>query len=80
MWARADDTIGVFEPPARNSGIVGGKFLERARLKRADGAWYLQSDFYVGAKVRPARWGGVTLGFRAGWALGGCVGWRGEAA
>jgi len=48
----ADDTIGVFEPPARNSGIVGGKFLERARLKKADGVWYLQSDFFVGARVQ----------------------------
>jgi DUF1126 PH-like domain len=24
-----DDTISVFEPPIRNSGIIGGKFLER---------------------------------------------------
>ena len=25
----ANDTIGIFEPPSRNSGVVGGKFLER---------------------------------------------------
>jgi DUF1126 PH-like domain len=24
-----DDTISVFEPPVRNSGVIGGKFLER---------------------------------------------------
>ena len=24
-----DDTIAVFEPPVRNSGFIGGKFLER---------------------------------------------------
>jgi hypothetical protein len=47
----ADDSIGVFEPPARNSGIIGGKFLERAKLKKPNGEWYLQSDFHVGAKV-----------------------------
>mmetsp|Transcript_42522 Transcript_42522/g.104726 ORF Transcript_42522/g.104726 Transcript_42522/m.104726 type:complete len:627 (+) Transcript_42522:74-1954(+) len=47
----ADDTVGVFEPPARNSGIVGGKFLERGRVKKPDGTWYLQSDFYVGSRV-----------------------------
>jgi hypothetical protein len=30
----ADDTIAVFEPPQRNTGILGGKFLERRRLKK----------------------------------------------
>lgn len=24
-----DDTLAIFEPPQRNSGITGGKFLER---------------------------------------------------
>lgn len=28
----ADDTVAVFEPPQRNSGIVGGKFLQRAKV------------------------------------------------
>ena len=28
-----DDTLSVFEPPQRNSGIIGGKFLERRRYK-----------------------------------------------
>lgn len=36
-----DDTIAVFEPPLRNSGIIGGKFLERRRFKKA------HSDEYV---------------------------------
>ena len=28
-----DFTIAVFEPPQRNSGIIGGKFLERTRVQ-----------------------------------------------
>merc|ERR1712164_113299 len=30
----SDDTISVFEPPQRNSGVVGGKFLERGRIRK----------------------------------------------
>ena len=30
-----DDTIAVFEPPSRNSGVVGGRFMDRARYKKA---------------------------------------------
>ena len=29
----SDDTIAVFEPPQRNSGVLGGKYLERGRVK-----------------------------------------------
>ena len=36
----SDDTILVFEPPQRNSGILGGKFLERGRIKKPDGVNY----------------------------------------
>ena len=28
----ADDTISIFEPPSRNSGVIGGKFLERTKV------------------------------------------------
>jgi hypothetical protein len=27
-----DDTLLIFEPPVRNSGISGGKYLERSRV------------------------------------------------
>lgn len=30
----SDDAIGVFEPPIRNSGIIGGKFLEYSRIAK----------------------------------------------
>lgn len=32
----SDDTLLVFEPQQRNSGILGGKFLERGRIKKPD--------------------------------------------
>ncbi|KAJ3292887.1 EF-hand domain-containing member C2, partial [Borealophlyctis nickersoniae] len=48
----ADDTISVFEPRSRNSGIVGGKFLEKQRIMRPDGqAWYEPKDFFIGADL-----------------------------
>jgi hypothetical protein len=30
----ADDTVSVYEPQVRNSGIIGGKFLERSRIAK----------------------------------------------
>merc|ERR1719238_1504556 len=45
----ADDTVAVFEPPQKNSGIVGGKFLERTRIKKPQShEYYSQADFYTG--------------------------------
>lgn len=49
----ADDTIAVFEPPVKNSGLVGGKFLERGHVKNAEtGGRFSGADFYTGAQVR----------------------------
>lgn len=55
----SDDTILVFEPPVRNSGIIGGKFLERCRIKKPNqplystqmSEYYLAKDLFVGAHV-----------------------------
>ncbi|KAI9209542.1 uncharacterized protein BJ171DRAFT_453694 [Polychytrium aggregatum] len=48
----ADDTIAVFEPHQRNSGIIGGKFLEKGKIRKPDGTtYYGTSDFYVGARL-----------------------------
>lgn len=55
----SDDTVLVFEPPVRNSGIIGGKFLERCRIKKPGqpnysttmSEYYLAQDLYVGANV-----------------------------
>jgi len=55
----SDDTIAVFEPPQRNSGVIGGKFLERGRIKKPGqelfksdmSEYYRAQDLYVGATV-----------------------------
>ena len=48
----ADDTVAVFEKALRNSGIIGGKWLSRARLKNLDtGRYFDKGDFFVGAVV-----------------------------
>ncbi|XP_048826270.1 EF-hand domain-containing family member C2 isoform X2 [Brienomyrus brachyistius] len=48
----SDDTISVFEPPQRNSGVIGGKFLERRRVKKPDQELLKSeaSESYVGAR------------------------------
>jgi len=46
----ADDTIGVYEPPARNSGFMGGKFMERCRVKEPGcDHFYKPTNMYVGS-------------------------------
>ncbi|KAL4656835.1 EF-hand domain-containing family member C2 [Arapaima gigas] len=55
----SDDTISVFEPLQRNSGLLGGKFLERRRVKKpgqevfkSEPSQYFQAkDLYVGVHV-----------------------------
>lgn len=47
-----DDTISVFEPPIRNSGMIGGKFLERGiKYKTGTEEQYTYKDLYVGAEI-----------------------------
>ncbi|XP_071286357.1 EF-hand domain-containing family member C2 [Agelaius tricolor] len=55
----SDDTISVFEYAERNSGIAGGKFLERSRIKKPGqelfksepSEYYQAQDLFVGARV-----------------------------
>ena len=49
----ADDTISIYEPPCRNSGIQGGKFLSREPAPKIPGTKkpYAASDMYIGAKL-----------------------------
>ncbi|XP_078088008.1 EF-hand domain-containing family member C2 [Mustelus asterias] len=55
----SDDTISIFEPPAVNSGIPGGKFLERTRIKKPGqelykselSEYFTQHNLYIGAKL-----------------------------
>ena len=51
----ADRTIKVFEPVVHNSGIQGGKFLERRIMRNpATGKYFHEDDFAVGEKLRIA--------------------------
>jgi len=53
----SDDTISVFEPPQRNSGIIGGGFLHRTKVKKPNqplfsnkmSEHYEATDLYIGA-------------------------------
>uniref|UniRef100_A0A665UB15 EF-hand domain-containing family member C2 n=1 Tax=Echeneis naucrates TaxID=173247 RepID=A0A665UB15_ECHNA len=55
----SDDSISVFERPQRNSGVIGGKFLERGRVKKPGQAvfksepseYFKAQDLYVGATL-----------------------------
>eukprot|EP00796_Vickermania_ingenoplastis_P008719 gene8722-6128_t len=48
----ADNTISIYEPVIRNSGIVGGKFLARQIVMHPDGKRpYRPDDLYVGARL-----------------------------
>ena len=49
----SDDTVSIFEPPQQNSGIIGGKFLERSQMLNPDsGENFLPFDFKLGAVVQ----------------------------
>ncbi|KAH0785038.1 EF-hand domain-containing family member C2 isoform X2 [Histomonas meleagridis] len=48
----SDDTLQIFEPQQRNSGIIGGKFLQRAKMKNIDTNEYFKAqDFEVGKVI-----------------------------
>jgi EF-hand domain-containing protein 1 len=48
----SDDTIKVFEVVERNSGIVGGKFLERRKFKNPyTKSFYDQKEFLIGNTI-----------------------------
>jgi hypothetical protein len=49
-----DDTVMVYEPQVRNSGIVSGKFLERMKYKNKveGGRFFVPQDFLMGKTVQ----------------------------
>ncbi|KAM4701524.1 EF-hand domain-containing family member C2 [Discoglossus pictus] len=55
----SDDTISIFEPPKRNSGILGGTFMERCRVKKPGqelfksemSEYFKAQDLFVGARL-----------------------------
>ena len=50
----ADDTIGVYEPAQKNSGIIEGKFLHRRKYKNVDNANAIitPSDLAIAGNVK----------------------------
>ncbi|KAG7239667.1 hypothetical protein INR49_028603 [Caranx melampygus] len=53
----ANDMISIFERPTRNSGIMGGKFLEKARVPKPGSTvqnpeFYSPADFAIGASIK----------------------------
>lgn len=52
-WFMEDETLTVYEPPCRNSGVIGGKFLSRRRLRNlSTGDFFRDDDFYIGAVLK----------------------------
>lgn len=52
-YFEANDTLRVFEPPQRNSGIIGGKFLSRGRyVNGVSGDKIRWEMFKVGALIK----------------------------
>jgi len=52
----SDDMITIYEPPIKNSGVIGGKFLERTRVAKPGSTpekpqFYGPQDFSVGSVV-----------------------------
>lgn len=48
--------ISIFEPPVRNSGIIGGKYLGRTKVVKPystvdNPIYYGPSDFFIGAVI-----------------------------
>lgn len=50
----SDDTLSIFEPAQKNSGIVEGKFLERRKYKNVDKgmAFITPTDLAIGGDVK----------------------------
>lgn len=48
--------ISIFEPPIRNSGIIGGKYLGRTKVVKPhcsaeNPIYYGPGDFFIGAVI-----------------------------
>lgn len=50
----SDDSISIYEPAQKNSGIVEGKFLERSKYKNVDrgNEFVTPTDLAIGGDVR----------------------------
>jgi Ca2+-binding EF-hand superfamily protein len=54
-WYLDDDTMAVYEPKKRNTGVLGGAMASRGKYKNpSDGEHYKISDLYVGNLIEIA--------------------------
>ena len=53
VYYLADDTVGVFELPQRNSGFRSGKFIQRDRYKNVNNGnqYFTAQDFRIGEDI-----------------------------
>lgn len=56
LYSLGDSTCKIFEPPIRNSGIIGGKYLRSTLLPKPGSdplnpVYYSPIDFYIGAII-----------------------------
>ncbi|XP_005502918.2 EF-hand domain-containing protein 1 [Columba livia] len=52
----SDDMISIYEPPVRNSGIIGGKYLRKTRVAKPgstteNATYYEPSDLIIGSTI-----------------------------
>ncbi|KFP78272.1 EF-hand domain-containing protein 1, partial [Acanthisitta chloris] len=52
----SDDTISIYEPPVKNSGLTGGKYLKKTRVAKPGSTaenptYYGPSDFTIGSTI-----------------------------
>ena len=66
----ADDSIAIYEPAIRNSGIMGGKFLSRSTHKKADGCTCCGRVVLICSTVLD---GGLLVVAVVDWAVNGCA-------
>lgn len=60
LYYLSNDMISIFERPTRNSGIIGGKYLEKTRVPKPGSTterpeYYGPADFFIGAVVEVFR-------------------------
>lgn len=51
MFYMNDETVQIHEPPCRNSGVLGGKFLRRDKWKNSAGELLSPKDCQIGGQI-----------------------------
>lgn len=62
----SNDMISIYEPPVRNSGIIGGKYLGKTRVAKPgstteNAVYYGPSDLTIGSTIEGKIWSGLVI-------------------